>query len=148
MHISSTFICFLTNFQKSVPIRPAAVHLVNAGSLIDLLVRLVKQFIPEKVANRVRKFPKSHTKFLLQDLFNTLKEWNATYADLCPLQATPASWTFASCNLAKIVGRRAGGWGGFPYRVTRQDSRTGGVLPETYHLYRINNYMGYCTFIS
>ncbi|OXA49438.1 clavesin-2 [Folsomia candida] len=38
---------------KSVPIRPAAIHLINGGSLIELLVRLVKKFMPEKIANRI-----------------------------------------------------------------------------------------------
>lgn len=40
-------------FQKSVPIRPAAFHLVNAGSIIDFMMRIFKHLLPTKIQNRV-----------------------------------------------------------------------------------------------
>ncbi|XP_035714013.1 alpha-tocopherol transfer protein [Folsomia candida] len=38
---------------KSVPIRPAAFHLVNAGSIIDFMMRIFKHLLPTKIQNRI-----------------------------------------------------------------------------------------------
>lgn len=39
--------------QKSVPIRPAGIHLINAGPIISFLSRIATGFLPEKIRQRV-----------------------------------------------------------------------------------------------